>query len=393
MAAFSLLTIDHYFAANFPESLWEGSFCDIGAFFNCDSSAFSSIAAVAGVPLGYFGVFVGGLVMLGAVFPSERFERTNKTIALANAVGVVVLAAYSVFGLGTLCLLCTGFYVFALISLGLFWRYGIDRGNGPWWNRYLRPSATHAVAFTVVMAFGAWGMRLYHEAKVEAQSGGVAARVVEEYFSLPTVPPPSFLSPFWVVRSAEEFADAPIRVIEYGDLLCSDCLYMKRQLDRLAEEFAGQLNVVFQFFPLEAACNDVVEKDLHPGACEISYMAAYDPGQFPAIYDEVFENFQAAKTPEWREDMAARFGVEAAVSDSTTRALVRRMIQTGTEYEQTSDRHSHGIRSTPTLIINGRMVIGTFPYEQLRAIFQALLTRETDERRGDRRFMENWVEP
>ena len=36
MAVFSVLTIEHYYAANFPESIFEGSFCDINAFFNCD---------------------------------------------------------------------------------------------------------------------------------------------------------------------------------------------------------------------------------------------------------------------------------------------------------------------------------------------------------------------
>ena len=40
------------------------------------------------------------------------------------------------------------------------------------------------------------------------------------------------------------------------------------------------------------------------------------------------------------------------------------------------------------ILINNRMIIGTFPYEQLRAIFQA----PVDEAEGDRRFMESWVE-
>jgi hypothetical protein len=41
------------------------------------------------------------------------------------------------------------------------------------------------------------------------------------------------------------------------------------------------------------------------------------------------------------------------------------------------------------MIINNRMIIGTLPYEQLRAIFQALL----EEAEGtERRFMENWEE-
>jgi len=53
MIVASVMTIEHYFAANFPETIFEGSFCDINAFFNCDSSAFSNISQIGGVPLGY----------------------------------------------------------------------------------------------------------------------------------------------------------------------------------------------------------------------------------------------------------------------------------------------------------------------------------------------------
>jgi uncharacterized membrane protein len=67
MIAASVLTIEHFFKANFPQSIFEGSFCDISAFFNCDSSAYSSIAHFSGVPMGYLGLFVGALVVLGAV--------------------------------------------------------------------------------------------------------------------------------------------------------------------------------------------------------------------------------------------------------------------------------------------------------------------------------------
>ena len=148
------------------------------------------------------------------------------------------------------------------------------------------------------------------------------------------------------------------------------------------------MNLAFQFFPLEAKCNDVVEKDKHPGACEMSYIAAFDPAKFEAIIDEVFANFEDAKTPEWRAELARRYGVEEAPTDSATIDLVARLIRTGAEYEKTAEEYSHGIRSTPTMIINNRMVIGTFPYEQLRAIFQALL----DEAEGNTRFMESWVD-
>lgn len=389
MAVFSVLTIDHYYAANFPESIFEGSFCDISAFFNCDSSAYSLISAIAGVPLGYFGLLVGVLVALGAVFPAASFERTNKMISLLNAVGVIALFGYSVFITGTLCLLCSGFYVFSLLSVFLFWEYGIDKGRG-FLGSWVRPSTKQLLVFAVLGLTGAYGFTLYTDARGLAQSGGVAARAVKEYYNLNTVKWPSFISPYWTVKATEEFEDAPIRIVEYGDLLCSDCLILYNQLKQLKPEFEGKMNIAFQFFPLEAKCNDVVEKDLHPGACNVSYVAAYDPDKFLAIHNEIFENFRSARRDaEWRANLARRFDIDAALTDSETIALVDRMIETGREYEKTDERYAHGIRSTPTMIVNNRMIIGTLPIEQLRAIFQALVEEQEG---GEHRFIESWVE-
>ena len=388
MAVFSIVTIKHFFDANYPLSIYEGSICDINAFFNCDSSAHSILSQVAGVPLGYFGMVVGLLVSVGAVFPSLEFERTNRSLALLNVLGVVTLFLVSVFVLKSLCLYCTGFYVFSILSLLVFWKYPASDGAQGFGATYLRPSVRHLATYAVLTLSGAYGFALYHQARKDAQSGGVATRIVREFYSLPMVEWPSFISPLRTAQATENFEDAPIRVVEYADLLCPDCRFLAEQMDQLKEEFAGQLNVAFQHFPLEAACNDVVEKDRHPGACEVAYITTYDPSKFQVIHDEVFANMRAARDPEWRLELARRHGVEAALQDSATIETVRRMIQTGTEYEKTSEQYSHGIRSTPTMIINGRMVIGTLPYDQLRAIFQALV--DEHERGEGSRFIENW---
>jgi protein-disulfide isomerase len=234
---------------------------------------------------------------------------------------------------------------------------------------------------------GGYGFHEFHATKKQAQSGGAAARIVEQYFSLPTVKLPSTISPYWTARATERFEDAPIQVIEYADFLCPDCLYLSGQLEKLRREFKGRINIAYQFFPLESKCNHVVAKDKHPGACELAYIAAQDPAKFAQIHDEIFGNFAAAKKPEWRKELAKRHGVESALEDAETQRRVRQIIETGAEYEKTSDQYAHGVRSTPTMIINNRMVIGTFPYEQLRAIFQAVV-----ERKEPRKFIENWQE-
>jgi hypothetical protein len=115
-------------------------------------------------------------------------------------------------------------------------------------------------------------------------------------------------------------------------------------------------------------------------------MAAFDPEKFEIIHDEIWDAWPEPRDPEWRQELARRHGVEAGLTDPETQALVQRMIQTGKEYEQTSDEFSYGIRSTPTMILNGRMIIGTLPYEQLKAIVEAIIAQVE----GGDRFIESW---
>jgi uncharacterized membrane protein/protein-disulfide isomerase len=391
MITASVMTIEHFFRANYPKTIFAGSFCDISAFFNCDSSAFSEISQIMGVPLGFFGMFMGLLVVLGTVFPSEAFERTNKSLSLLNFIGVIALFSYSVIALGSLCLLCSGYYLFSIFSFVLFAVYGIDRVTRNPLKRWVRPSIKLILVFALAAAAGAYGMIEYHNARKEAQMG-TSVNIVKQFYELPQVPWPSVISPLWTAKSTEAFEDAPIRIVEYGDLLCSDCLYLNGQFERLKEEFKGKINVAFQIFPLEGLCNDVVPRkaNLHPGACELAYIAAYDPSKFKAIHDEVWANFRAARDPEWRRELAKRYGVEAAYDDPNVRETIRVQVETGKEYEQTSSEHPYGIRSTPTLIINNRMIIGTLPYEHLKAIFQALVEEHEG---GPKGFLENWVPP
>jgi protein-disulfide isomerase len=136
----------------------------------------------------------------------------------------------------------------------------------------------------------------------------------------------------------------------------------------------------------------VVVKDKHPGACDLAYLAAYDPSKFLLIHDELFRNFEKAKNPEWRQQLARKYGVEKALTDERTKELIKKIIDTGKEYEKTSERFPYGIRSTPTMIINNRMIIGTLPYAHLKAIIDSLLSGQEQPSAADTRFLENWVD-
>lgn len=389
----SYLSLRHFFMANFPTSIYDGSFCDVSRFFNCDSSAFSFIAHIFGIPLGYFGMAVGTASFMGIIFPSPEFERTNKFINFLNMLGIMGLIVISLTVLNSICLLCAAFYIFASINFFLYYRYGIDAGKG-FFAQHLRPNFRHLFGIGLLTLAGAVNMALYHEAKIESQGGGVADRIVQQYFNLPQVKLPSIVSPYYIHQSAENFADAPIRIIEYADFQCPDCLKLKNDLDDLKKEFGDKMNIVFQFFPLDAECNDVVDKNLHPQACELCYIAAHDPAKFKAVHDEIFANFSRTKNEDWVRGLAERYGVEEALTDENTKRIVSDILNTGKEYEPTSDEYTYGIRSTPTMILNERLVIGTLPKVQLRAIFKSIIEREfegrKDEKKQGPRFLEDW---
>ena len=383
----SYLSLSHFFAANFPTSIYDGSFCDISSFFNCDNSAFSFIAKIFDVPLGYFGIAIGLASLMGIIFPSAAFERTNTFLNFFNVLGIAGLIFISVFVLKSVCLLCLAYYLFSFINFWLYSRYGIGSENG-FLRRHLQPNLRFLFGIGLMTLIGALNIYAFHHAKIESQGGGVADRIVQQYFSLPIIKNPSIISPYYTVQATENFEDAPIRIVEWADFQCPDCLKLRDDLEDLKEEFGDKMNIVFQFFPLDGKCNSVQEKNRHPQACDLSFMAAFDPNKFLAIHNEIFDNFSKVRDTDWINNLAQKYGVEDALTDENTIKIVTDIINTGKEYKSTSDQFTFGIRSTPTMIINERMVIGTLPKVQLRAILQAILDQKSkDEKTG---FIEDW---
>ncbi len=148
--------------------------------------------------------------------------------------------------------------------------------------------------------------------------------------------------------------DAPIRLTEFTDALCSHCANLHETVGQLLTALPpGSFSVEARHFPLDAACNSALTgESTLPVRClaaraEICMEGRADALDFAGL---VYQN-QRNLTEEQVYDLAARFrprdDLAACVASDATQAKLQADIDWALE---------HGIEGTPLVLLNGRPV-------------------------------------
>jgi protein-disulfide isomerase len=162
---------------------------------------------------------------------------------------------------------------------------------------------------------------------------------------------------------------APVTVVEFGDFECPNCKEEAKTLrDNVPSQFPTQVHVVFKDFPLES---------IHPWA-----KAAAIAGR--CIYHQNLANFW--KYHDWIYDHQAEINqdnLKTQVQDFAKTAPDLDAVQLGrcidskaTEGEVDASlvegRALH-VDATPTLFLNGRRLIGNYPWQNIDQIINGEL--------------------
>jgi protein-disulfide isomerase len=148
-------------------------------------------------------------------------------------------------------------------------------------------------------------------------------------------------------------ANAPVTIVEFGDLQCPDCKMeapVLRQM--LPAAFGDKVRVYFKDFPLES---------IHPWAraAAIAARCVYheDAKSFWGLYDWVYDNQEQITGDNLKSKVLGWAG-----GNHVDTAKLGRCIDTkATEPEvnrSIAEGRSLGVRGTPTLFINGRKIGG-----------------------------------
>lgn len=158
-------------------------------------------------------------------------------------------------------------------------------------------------------------------------------------------------------------ADAPVTIVEFSDFECPYCSRAAQTIDKVVENNAGKVRLVFRSYPLP----------FHKKAKKASEAAlcANEQGKFWQMHDAMFGDQQKLDVPDLKAT-AKTLGLDSAAFDTCLdsgkyAAQVDADMKVGQEA---------GVEGTPAFFINGRLVSGARPYEDFQAIVEQELAKK-----------------
>jgi protein-disulfide isomerase len=192
----------------------------------------------------------------------------------------------------------------------------------------------------------------------------VSASIVQQFRSLQDMGEPDVESSYKIHMATQKWSDAPIKITVFSDFQCPFCKVVADQMPQLIRRYSNQINVQYMFYPLDAKCNSNVKGRFHQNACDAAVLAACDEKKFVEVHDEIFANQDKLETGALT-DIAKKFDLKGCLEREDLKNKVIEAINQGSKYN---------IKSTPTIIVNGKKIEGTIPNTQFFAIFEDILS-------------------
>jgi protein-disulfide isomerase len=161
-------------------------------------------------------------------------------------------------------------------------------------------------------------------------------------------------------------ADAPITIIEYASTTCGHCANLhKTALPKIKSEWVdtGKAKLIYRDFPTGPAALSI-------GASMIAHCSGKERyfGVLGLIMEQQDKWMAAANPLDALKKMVRLAGI---TSEEVDACLQRQDLATEIQDRARDGAKTYNVESTPTLIINGKVVEGARPYEEFDKILKA----------------------
>jgi protein-disulfide isomerase/uncharacterized membrane protein len=355
-----------------------------GKFFDCGKVAASEYSSFSGVPVAVFGVIYFFAALMISIFLFRQPEKKTGLLRsflfgyfIAGSAASIILLIISISKIKAVCTLCSVTYISAWFSL--FTIISIFRINGESafgavkkfitnlksvFSAELRPQTLIIFTAVTVSIIAAAAAHKGFESASKKFTTDLEYKKYEQIADTQFRTPPVKFNeqPIHISGSA----DALVEIVKFSDFMCPACSKVGLWIEEYAASRGGKIRLMFFNFPLDKKCNPIMKNQLHEGACEIhkGAVCAEKQGAFQAYYNAAFSTRHHFVLSE----IAAKANLkmpefQACMASAQPASIVQKHIAEGMRI---------GIRSTPSVFINGKQYKGPLKEE----IFDLIIEKE-----------------
>jgi protein-disulfide isomerase len=154
-----------------------------------------------------------------------------------------------------------------------------------------------------------------------------------------------------------------VTIVEFSDYQCPFCARVNPTLDRIRQTYGDRVKIVFKDYPLG-------NHPQAPKAAEAAHCAG-EQNKYWEMHDAIFANQRAMEVANLKQSARA-IGLNGSVFDQCLDSGKHAAtVRAGTELGD-----KMGVNSTPTLYINGRVLLGAVPFESFKQVIDEELARK-----------------
>jgi protein-disulfide isomerase len=163
--------------------------------------------------------------------------------------------------------------------------------------------------------------------------------------------------------------DAPLQLVEYSDFLCGHCGNLADAIETLGPDYiqTGEVQVIFRNYaflaPESLQAAQAVECALDQGS-----------DKFWLYHDLLFAN-RGTGLAAYSKPRLKEYARQIGLDTSAFSECLESGAKLGEVQADKAEGESQGVEATPTWFINGQMVRGGVPEDELRQIFDGLLSQ------------------
>ncbi len=162
--------------------------------------------------------------------------------------------------------------------------------------------------------------------------------------------------------------NAPVKIVEYADFQCPFCQRYWQDIEpQIVDQYVKTGKVFYEYRS--------VGEFLGPesaAAAQAAYCAG-DQGKFWQYHDTLFSNWTGENVGDFTNDKLQQYAATVGLDETVFNDCLSSGKYAARLQQDVQDAKAAGVKSTPSLVINGKLIRGLLPFEVYQKAIDAAL--------------------